>query len=87
MVKKQKEILAKADQLLKHDEKIDNEEKIEEKEPKNKKNKKFAHKKFSTNDILDQINFSFSRDAVWFKKTLETIDKIKLDLDEVKLIF
>ena len=69
MVKKQKEAAA---------EKIDckNEEKkepiIEEKkEFTNKKNKKIAHKKLSTNDLLEQINFSFSRDAVWFKKTLE----------------
>ena len=48
-----------------------------------KKNKKFVQKKFSTNDILEQINYSFSRDAVWFKKTLETIDKVKSDLDQV----
>ena len=82
MVKKQKEAAA---------EKIDckNEEKkepiIEEKkEFTNKKNKKIAHKKLSTNDLLEQINFSFSRDAVWFKKTLEKIDKVKSDLDQVQ---
>ena len=54
---------------------------------KHKKPKKFAKKKLSTNDLLDQVNYSFSRDAVWFKKTLETIDKIKLDLDSVNTYF
>jgi hypothetical protein len=49
----------------------------------NQKNKKFVQKKFSTDYILEQINYSFSRDAVWFKKTLEKIDKVKADLDQV----
>lgn len=48
-----------------------------------KKQKKAAQKKFSTEEILEKINYSFSRDAVWFKKTLETIDKVKAELDQV----
>jgi hypothetical protein len=39
-------------------------------------------KKLTTEDILENINYKFSRDAEWFKRTVEKINKTKDDLDK-----
>lgn len=39
------------------------------------------NKKVSNQDILDQNAFKSTRDAEWFKRTLEKIDEVKKELD------
>lgn len=50
---------------------------------KNTGEKKFKskYKKVSTEDLLDKFNLTFSRDAEWFKRTCENIQKTKNELD------
>ena len=36
----------------------------------------------STEDLLSQISLSFSRDATWFKNTLNKIEEVKQSLDQ-----
>lgn len=44
--------------------------------------KKFNKKQKLTNDmIMEKLNFSFTRDAEWFKKTIQKIESVKEDLD------
>jgi hypothetical protein len=49
----------------------------------NKGSKNFGKQKKLTNeDILEKINYKFSRDAEWFKRTVEKINKTKDELDK-----
>jgi hypothetical protein len=48
-----------------------------------KQNTNFQQKKKVTQEeILESINYKFSRDAEWFKRTVEKIDKTKDELDK-----
>lgn len=44
------------------------------------KNKKY--KKVTNEDIMEQLNYKFSRDAEWFKRTVEKLNEAKDDLDK-----
>jgi hypothetical protein len=49
----------------------------------NKPFKKIFKKQKLTNDmIMEKLNFSFTRDAEWFKKTIQKIESVKEDLDK-----
>ena len=45
------------------------------------KNKNFKPK-ITNESLLEKFNYTFTRDAEWFKKTCETINKTKDDLDK-----
>lgn len=47
---------------------------------KHHKKQKKPHR-ITNEEILDNMNYSFSRDAEWFKRTVEKIEKVKGDLD------
>lgn len=44
------------------------------------KNKKM--KKLTNEDVLETLNMKISRDAEWFKRTVEKINEVKEDLDK-----
>ena len=46
------------------------------------KNKKQQHKKLTNDDLLEKLNYKFTRDAEWFKRTVDTINKTKDELDK-----
>ena len=47
----------------------------------NRKNKKDYKPKITNESLLQKFNYVFTRDAEWFKKTCDTINKTKDDLD------
>jgi myosin heavy subunit len=53
------------------------------KDSNNKKDfKKSKYQKITNEDLLEKYNFDFSRNAEWFKNTIEKISQIKDDLDK-----
>jgi hypothetical protein len=43
---------------------------------------KYKKQKLTNEDLLEKLNYKFSRDAEWFKRTVEKINKTKDDLDK-----
>lgn len=46
---------------------------------------KYKKNKITNEDILEKLNYKFSRDAEWFKRTVDTINKTKDELDKKML--
>ena len=46
---------------------------------------KYKKQKLTNEDLLEKLNYKFSRDAEWFKRTVDNINKTKDELDKKML--